>query len=76
MQSKKGKAAEKSPQEETSPGLPRAVPDLYQQITEHGDTVRKLKAAKASKVWVIRIIWVTIGPYISVCYFKLKFECT
>ncbi|XP_053376330.1 bifunctional glutamate/proline--tRNA ligase-like [Mercenaria mercenaria] len=50
-QSKKGKAAEKSPQEEIPPAQPGAtdVTRLNDQITEQGTKVRDLKAAKAFK---------------------------
>ncbi|GFO21484.1 bifunctional glutamate/proline--tRNA ligase [Plakobranchus ocellatus] len=50
-QSKKGKAAEKSPQQEQPPAsatLPGAA-DLNNKIVAQGDKVRSLKSAKASK---------------------------
>ena len=51
-QSKKGKAAEKSPQEEQPPKLvgSTAVNDLDNQIRAQGDQVRQLKENKAPKV--------------------------
>jgi hypothetical protein len=48
-QSKKGKAAEKSPQEETPPSKVDVV-DLYNRITSQGGRVRNLKMEKAKKV--------------------------
>ena len=47
-QSKKGKAAEKSPQEETPPSKVDVV-DLYNRITSQGGRVRNLKMEKAKK---------------------------
>ncbi|XP_052767806.1 bifunctional glutamate/proline--tRNA ligase-like [Mya arenaria] len=50
-QSQKGKAAEKSPQEEQAPpsGMNADPAQLYAKVTEQGNTVRDLKAAKAAK---------------------------
>ncbi|XP_046685858.1 LOW QUALITY PROTEIN: bifunctional glutamate/proline--tRNA ligase-like, partial [Homalodisca vitripennis] len=45
----KGKAVEKSPSEEVSPGLPTDPVVVDQQIQAQGDKVRKLKAEKAAK---------------------------
>ncbi|KAG8266743.1 hypothetical protein J6590_065252 [Homalodisca vitripennis] len=45
----KGKAVEKSPSEEVSPGLPTDPVVVDQQIQAQGDKVRKLKADKAAK---------------------------
>ena len=53
-QSKKGKSAEKSPQEEEAPtkfAANNAV-ELNQKITDQGNKVRQLKGAKAAKVCV------------------------
>lgn len=50
-QSKKGKAAEKSPQDEMAPPTPGSDPtQLDAQITKQGDKVRDLKKEKAPKV--------------------------
>ena len=50
-QSKKGKSAEKSPQEEVAPSPPGTdVAQLNDSITQQGAKVRDLKAAKANKV--------------------------
>ena len=49
VQSKKGKAAEKS-QDELPPAAPADVSQLYAEITDQGNKVRDLKSAKASKV--------------------------
>lgn len=48
-QSLKGKAAEKSPLEESNPIVPQDAVSLNKQITEQGDKIRQLKANKASK---------------------------
>ena len=51
-QSKKGKAAEKSPQDEQPPTQPGGgnADKLNDEITAQGNKVRDLKAAKAAKV--------------------------
>ena len=50
LQSQKGKAAEKSPQDEQPPPAGADVSQLNADITEQGNKVRDLKAAKAPKV--------------------------
>ena len=56
-QSKKGKSAEKSPQDELPPSEPSVdVSQLDANITEQGNKVRRLKDAKASKVsWFLSL---------------------
>lgn len=52
-QSAKGKAAEKSPQEEQPPAAPASSGDaatIDQQITDQGNKIRRLKGEKAAKV--------------------------
>ncbi|XP_013406588.1 bifunctional glutamate/proline--tRNA ligase isoform X2 [Lingula anatina] len=48
-QSKKGKAAEKSPQEEQPPALTGDAAELDKKITDQGNKVRELKGQKAAK---------------------------
>lgn len=50
-QSKKGKAAEKSPQEETAPSVGGGnVVDLFNRVKAQGERVKKLKTENAKKV--------------------------
>ena len=53
--SQKGKAAEKSPQEEEAPSAVRwaDVNVLNQKITDQGNLIRKMKQDKADKVGVL-----------------------
>lgn len=56
-QSKKGKKAEKSPQDESPPSLPsnnNAV-ELDNKIKQQGEKIRKLKADKADKVNIYQV---------------------
>lgn len=50
VQDKKGKAAEKSPQEETVSELGSTPASLHDQIVQQGNRVRQLKSEKAAKV--------------------------
>lgn len=50
VQDKKGKTAEKSPQEETVSGLGSTPASLHDQIVQQGNRVRQLKSEKAAKV--------------------------
>lgn len=54
IQDKKGKAAEKSPQEETVSGLSSTPTGLHDQIVQQGNRVRQLKSEKAAKVFECR----------------------
>ena len=54
-QSRKGKSAEKSPQEEFGSSIPSDASRLNEQVVQQGDVVRKLKSEKASKVLNYRI---------------------
>lgn len=50
-QDKKGKAAEKSPQEEIAPASAiQGTKSIHEQIVEQGNRIRELKTAKAAKV--------------------------
>ena len=61
-QSKKGKAAEKSPQTETAPSAPggASIVDLYDKITAQGNKVRDLKAKKVAKVRYVLLCNITV----------------
>jgi len=63
-QSKKGKVAEKSPQEEQLPSGPLTTDagGLNQKIMDQGNVVRKLKGDKAPKVGSVR------GYLLSQCF--------
>ena len=62
-QSQKGKAAEKSPQEEKAPTVSMSTDTdtLNSQITDQGNKIRKLKEAKAPQVsgrmYLMQISW-------------------
>ena len=61
-QSKKGKKAEKSPQEETAPSpVGGDAASINQQIIDQGNVVRKLKGEKAGKETVTAAVNILLG---------------